>query len=97
MEMLGSIQLPSVILYDETFIQLYWNKNFQGASTLDNVDEWKWKLHMLLRNDDEQEIVSRERKDRRDFEQLAQLAERMGLHRYFIAPLWFWYCMVFLL
>nr|CAB3472473.1 unnamed protein product [Digitaria exilis] len=52
----------------------------KGASTLDNVDEWKWKLHMLLRNDDEQEIVSRERKDRRDFEQLAQLADRMGLH-----------------
>ncbi|CAO2193358.1 unnamed protein product [Urochloa humidicola] len=52
----------------------------KGASTLDNVDEWKWKLHMLLRNDDEQEIISRERKDRRDFEQLAQLADRMGLH-----------------
>uniref|UniRef100_A0ACD5TS24 Uncharacterized protein n=1 Tax=Avena sativa TaxID=4498 RepID=A0ACD5TS24_AVESA len=52
----------------------------KGASTLDNVDEWKWKLHMLLRNDNEQEIMSRERKDRRDFEQLAQLADRMGLH-----------------
>ncbi|XP_071683938.1 DExH-box ATP-dependent RNA helicase DExH3 isoform X1 [Lolium perenne] len=52
----------------------------KGASTLDNVDEWKWKLHMLLRNDNEQEIMSRERKDRRDFDQLAQLAERMGLH-----------------
>ncbi|KAM0848190.1 hypothetical protein ACQ4PT_054522 [Festuca glaucescens] len=52
----------------------------RGASTSDNVDEWKWKLHMLLRNNNEQEIMSRERKDRRDFEQLAQLAERMGLH-----------------
>ncbi|KAK3160163.1 hypothetical protein QOZ80_1BG0056030 [Eleusine coracana subsp. coracana] len=52
----------------------------KGASTLDNVDEWKWKFHMLLRNDNEQEIISRERKDRRDFEQLAQLADRMGLH-----------------
>ncbi|KQK02430.1 hypothetical protein BRADI_2g01360v3 [Brachypodium distachyon] len=52
----------------------------KGASTLDNVDEWKWKLHMLLRNDDEQEIISREKKDRRDFEQLAQLADRMALH-----------------
>jgi ATP-dependent RNA helicase DHX36 len=40
---------------------------------------------MLLRNDDEQEIISRERKDRRDFEQLAQLADRMRLHRYFVA------------
>jgi ATP-dependent RNA helicase DHX36 len=45
---------------------------------------------MLLRNDDEQEIISRERKDRRDFEQLAQLADRMGLHRYFIALFRFW-------
>lgn len=36
---------------------------------------------MLLRNVDEQEVVSRERKDRRDFEQLAALASRMGLYR----------------
>ncbi|CAA6665449.1 unnamed protein product [Spirodela intermedia] len=49
------------------------------GSTLDNVDEWKWKLSMLLRNVDEQEVVSRERKDRRDYEQLAALASRMGL------------------
>jgi hypothetical protein len=34
----------------------------------------------------EQEIISRERKDRRDFEQLAQLADRMSLHRCFIVP-----------
>ncbi|KAJ0962773.1 hypothetical protein J5N97_027895 [Dioscorea zingiberensis] len=52
----------------------------KGASTLDNVDEWKWKLSMLLRNQHEQEVVSREKKDRRDYEQLAALAERMGLH-----------------
>lgn len=52
----------------------------KGASTLDNVDEWKWKLTMLLRNEHEQEVVSRERKDRRDYEQLAVLAERMGLY-----------------
>ncbi|XVE58736.1 hypothetical protein DITRI_Ditri04bG0193000 [Diplodiscus trichospermus] len=51
-----------------------------GASTIDNVDEWRWKLTMLLRNKDEQELVSRERKDRRDFEQLSALATRMGLH-----------------
>ncbi|XP_022738785.1 DExH-box ATP-dependent RNA helicase DExH3-like isoform X2 [Durio zibethinus] len=51
-----------------------------GASTLDNIDEWRWKLTMLLRNKDEQEVVSRERKDRRDFEQLSALATRMGLH-----------------
>ncbi|CAL9749959.1 DExH-box ATP-dependent RNA helicase DExH3-like [Musa acuminata AAA Group] len=51
----------------------------KGASSLDNVDEWKWKLSMLLRSETEQEIVSRERKDRRDYEHLAALAERMGL------------------
>lgn len=38
---------------------------------------------MLLRNNDDQELVSREKKDRRDFEQLSALATRMGLHRYF--------------
>ncbi|XP_008811383.1 DExH-box ATP-dependent RNA helicase DExH3 [Phoenix dactylifera] len=52
----------------------------KGASTLDNVDEWKWKLSMLLRNGSEQEVVSREKKDRRDYEQLSALAERMGLY-----------------
>ena len=52
---------------------------------------------MLLCNDDEQEIISRERKDRRDFEQLAQLADRMRLHRYFAAPCRFRYCIVFTL
>ncbi|KAK9118632.1 hypothetical protein Scep_016725 [Stephania cephalantha] len=52
----------------------------KGTSTLDNVDEWKWKLTMLMRNKDEQELLSREKKDRRDFEQLAALATRMGLH-----------------
>ncbi|KAG6477020.1 hypothetical protein ZIOFF_066270 [Zingiber officinale] len=51
----------------------------KGASTLENVDEWKWKLSMLLRNESEQELVSRERKDRRDFEHLATVADRMGL------------------
>ncbi|KAF8390072.1 hypothetical protein HHK36_024593 [Tetracentron sinense] len=51
-----------------------------GASTLDNIDEWKWKLTMLVRNTNEQEVVSREKKDRRDFEQLAALATRMGLY-----------------
>ena len=36
---------------------------------------------MLLRNGDEQEMVSRDKKDRRDYEQLAALAARMGLYR----------------
>ncbi|XP_058088650.1 DExH-box ATP-dependent RNA helicase DExH5, mitochondrial-like isoform X2 [Magnolia sinica] len=52
----------------------------KGASTLENVDEWKWKLNVLIRKNDEQEIVSRERKDRRDFDNLAALATKMGLY-----------------
>jgi hypothetical protein len=47
-----------------------------------NVDEWKWKLSMLLRNEKDQEIVSRDKRDRRDYEQIANLAKRMGLYRY---------------
>ncbi|XP_028083612.1 DExH-box ATP-dependent RNA helicase DExH3 [Camellia sinensis] len=50
------------------------------ASTLDNIEEWKWKLTMLMRDKDEQEVVSRERKDRRDFDQLSAMATRMGLY-----------------
>ncbi|XP_030455416.2 DExH-box ATP-dependent RNA helicase DExH3 [Syzygium oleosum] len=57
----------------------------QKHSTLDNVEEWKWKLTMLLRNKEEQEMVSRERKDRRDFEQLSALAARMGLYSHLYA------------
>ncbi|KMZ64272.1 hypothetical protein ZOSMA_379G00120 [Zostera marina] len=49
------------------------------TSTHDNVDEWKWKLSMFLRNGDEHELVSRERKDRRDFDHLSAMATRMGL------------------
>ena len=56
---------------------------FQCGSTVDNIDEWRWKLTMLLRNENEQEVVSREKKDRRDFDQLSALATRMGLYRYF--------------
>jgi ATP-dependent RNA helicase DHX36 len=37
---------------------------------------------MLLRNKGEQEVVSNEKKDRRDFLQLETLASRMGLYRY---------------
>lgn len=54
----------------------------QGASTLDNVEEWKWKLSMLIRKKDEQEVISREKKDRRDFQQISALAARMGLCRF---------------
>ncbi|KAL6175637.1 hypothetical protein ACLB2K_052276 [Fragaria x ananassa] len=50
------------------------------GATLENIDEWRWKLTMLVRNKDEQEVVSRERKDRRDFDHLAELARGMGLY-----------------
>lgn len=56
--------------------------DYQCGSTLENIEDWRWKLTMLVRNNDEQEVVSRERKDRRDFEQLSSLATRMGLHRF---------------
>ncbi|WCJ40101.1 DExH-box ATP-dependent RNA helicase DExH3 [Euphorbia peplus] len=49
------------------------------GSTLDNIEDWRWKLTMLLRKD-EQEVVSREKKDRRDFEHISTMAQRMGLH-----------------
>lgn len=71
------------------FGSLYVYSLFQSSSTLDNIDEWRWKLTMLLRNNDEQEVVSREKKDRRDFEHLSALATRMGLHRYFNVILFF--------
>ncbi|KAB2042205.1 hypothetical protein ES319_D02G199900v1 [Gossypium barbadense] len=45
-----------------------------------NIEEWKRKLAMLLHDDGKQEFVSREKKDRRDFEQIAALASRMGLY-----------------
>ncbi|KAL1803374.1 hypothetical protein ACET3Z_032021 [Daucus carota] len=51
-----------------------------GAFTSDNIDAWKWKLMTLIRDKDKQELVSREKKDRRDFEQIAALASQMGLH-----------------
>ncbi|KAJ3700747.1 hypothetical protein LUZ61_004452 [Rhynchospora tenuis] len=51
-----------------------------GGSNSDNVEEWRWRLGMLLRNDRDQEIITRERKDRRDFDQLSQLADRLGLY-----------------
>ncbi|KAL3639356.1 hypothetical protein CASFOL_017263 [Castilleja foliolosa] len=51
-----------------------------NAATLDNVEDWRIKLATLVRRKDEQELVSRDKKDRRDFEQLSALAAKMGLH-----------------
>ncbi|KAJ6720057.1 ATP-DEPENDENT RNA HELICASE [Salix viminalis] len=55
-------------------------ESHKASSSVANVDEWKWKLSLLLRSETDQEIVSRDRKDRRDFEQLSNLARRMGLY-----------------
>ncbi|XP_057423201.1 DExH-box ATP-dependent RNA helicase DExH5, mitochondrial isoform X2 [Lotus japonicus] len=50
----------------------------------DNIAEWKRKLSMLLNDKSKQEVISREKKDRHDFEQIAVLATEMGLysHKY---------------
>ncbi|KAL8542032.1 hypothetical protein ACS0TY_003041 [Phlomoides rotata] len=55
-------------------------ENNPASSSVANIDEWKWKLSMLLRSDKDQEIVSRDKRDRRDFEQISNLAKRMGLY-----------------
>ncbi|KAJ6767580.1 DEXH-BOX ATP-DEPENDENT RNA HELICASE DEXH5 MITOCHONDRIAL [Salix koriyanagi] len=55
-------------------------ENHKASSSVANVDEWKWKLSLLLRSETDQEIVSRDRKDRRDYEQISNLAGRMGLY-----------------
>ncbi|KAA0058112.1 DExH-box ATP-dependent RNA helicase DExH3 [Cucumis melo var. makuwa] len=65
---------------DESDVEFGSPQAQRSSSTLDNVDEWRWKLTMLLRNNEEVEVVSREKKDRRDFEQLSALATRMNLH-----------------
>ncbi|XP_021748258.1 DExH-box ATP-dependent RNA helicase DExH5, mitochondrial-like isoform X2 [Chenopodium quinoa] len=57
-----------------------YSSGFQPASFADNVDQWKWKFNMLLRDKDKQELISRDKKDRRDFEQIAALANSMGLY-----------------
>jgi len=44
----------------------------QPSSSVANIDEWRWKLSMLQRNAEEQEIISR---DRRDYDQIANLAK----------------------
>ncbi|KAL0380816.1 UNVERIFIED_CONTAM: DExH-box ATP-dependent RNA helicase DExH5, mitochondrial [Sesamum angustifolium] len=51
-----------------------------GAASSENIIAWKRKLNALLRSADKQELVSREKKDRRDFEQIAALAGKMGLY-----------------
>ncbi|CAK9172350.1 unnamed protein product [Ilex paraguariensis] len=55
-------------------------ENNPASSSVANIDEWKWKLSLLLRSEKDQEIVSRDKRDRRDYEQISNLAKRMGLY-----------------
>ncbi|KAK1314026.1 putative pre-mRNA-splicing factor ATP-dependent RNA helicase [Acorus calamus] len=55
-------------------------ENHPKSSSVANIDEWRWKLSMLLRSGEEQEIISRDKSDRRDYEQISNLAKRMGLY-----------------
>lgn len=45
-----------------------------------NVDEWRTRLNAFIRNSKKQEIVSMDRKDRRDYRSLSLLAKQLGLH-----------------
>ncbi|KAK9676282.1 hypothetical protein RND81_11G066600 [Saponaria officinalis] len=55
------------------------NNSVVSGSTAD-IDQWKTKFNTLLSDKDMQELVSREKKDRRNFEQIAALANMMGLY-----------------
>ncbi|XP_024962086.1 DExH-box ATP-dependent RNA helicase DExH3 isoform X4 [Cynara cardunculus var. scolymus] len=55
-------------------------ENHPASSSVANIDEWKWKLSMLLNSGTDQEIVTRDKRDKRDFEQISNLAKRMGLY-----------------
>ncbi|KAL9246207.1 hypothetical protein vseg_019772 [Gypsophila vaccaria] len=55
------------------------NNSVVSASTAE-IDHWKTKFNMLLSDKDMQELISREKKDRRNFEQIAELANKMGLY-----------------
>lgn len=52
----------------------------KGSSSVANIDEWKWKLSLLSRSEQDQEIISRDKRDKRDYEQISNLAKRMGLY-----------------
>ncbi|KAJ7527492.1 hypothetical protein O6H91_16G057600 [Diphasiastrum complanatum] len=45
-----------------------------------NLEEWRLRLTRFLRNNEQQEIISRDKKDRRHLDPLSLLASEMGLH-----------------
>ncbi|KAL8056715.1 hypothetical protein ABFX02_04G137100 [Erythranthe guttata] len=77
---LGYYAYNDYVSDDESDTESHSSSKQLGSSTLDNVEDWRSKLTTLVRCKNEEEIVSREKKDRRDFEQLSALAARMGLH-----------------
>ncbi|KAL5726621.1 RNA helicase [Ranunculus cassubicifolius] len=54
-------------------------------SEFDGFDEWKRKLTTLISNKSEQEVISRDKKDRSNFELIATLATKMGLYSHLYA------------
>ncbi|CAI9096105.1 OLC1v1032182C3 [Oldenlandia corymbosa var. corymbosa] len=51
-----------------------------GGFTYDTLDAWKCKLQALVRDKNKQEVVSKEKKARRDYEDIAAMASEMGLY-----------------
>lgn len=80
-----SVDICKVLCYMklDVYFCLVWNSlgTWQSGYTNENLIEWKRKLMMLLNDKSKQELISREKKDRRDFDQIAVLASRMGLYR----------------
>ncbi|KAK3036728.1 hypothetical protein RJ639_030552 [Escallonia herrerae] len=76
------IELPDRSVPEESVNPsgIVFQHEFQCASTSDNINAWKRKLTALLHRKDQEELLSREKKDRRDYEQIAVLANRMGLY-----------------
>ncbi|XP_060958521.1 uncharacterized protein LOC133030194 isoform X1 [Cannabis sativa] len=52
-----------------------------GVVPFDSVEQWKRNLTILLRDKDKQELISKEKKDRRNFEKISALASKVGLYR----------------
>ncbi|KAI5065119.1 hypothetical protein GOP47_0019814 [Adiantum capillus-veneris] len=50
------------------------------SSTAANVNEWRAKLAAFVQNPKKQELISTNKKDRRDYKHLSQLASQLGLH-----------------
>lgn len=45
-----------------------------------DTERWKWRLTQFLRDGKQQEMVSNDKKDRRDYDHIKALVKEMGLH-----------------